>query len=73
MNTIMRSIGGAIGGQIAASVLASSLAAGTSTDHAFTLGFAASAVALALPFGASLLIPRRRHDPHAAAPAPAPA
>ena len=61
MNTIMRTVGGAFGGQIAAAIVAGHAVAGTdySTESGFTAAFAMGTVAVALAFGAALLIPGR--------------
>jgi EmrB/QacA subfamily drug resistance transporter len=64
MNTIMRSIGGALGAQIAATILAGNLAAasGLPTEHAFTLAFGVSAIALVAAVAAGLVIPGRSQE-----------
>jgi MFS family permease len=61
MNTIMRTVGGAFGGQIAAAIVAGHAVAGTdySSESGFTAAFAIGTVAVALAFGAALLIPGR--------------
>ena len=61
MNTIVRTIGGAIGSQVSAGIVTATLAlSGLPSERGFTIAFAASAAALAVAFGVSLLVPARR-------------
>lgn len=63
MNTIARMIGGAVGAQLAATLVASTLSADDVPEEwSFQLGYALSAVALAVTFLTALVaMPGRRH------------